>query len=105
MIRAKGEDFTYLAGLWDDWINKGTGEIISSCTVITHDAVESMGKIHNRMPAFLTRENMNLWLDKEIPFADKIELIKPVEEGFLEAVKINKVGDMDEYNSVVFDKH
>lgn len=70
--------------------------------MITHDAVESMGKIHDRMPAFLTADTLDMWLDKELPFSEKDKLIQPVAEGFLEAVKINKVGDVDEYNSVVF---
>ena len=101
-IRAKGQDFTLLAGLWEDWVNKETGEIITSCAVITHDAVESMGAIHDRMPAFLTKQGSDIWLDNELPLTERLKVIEPVGEGFLESVKINKVGDMEEFEHVVF---
>jgi putative SOS response-associated peptidase YedK len=39
---------------------KEAGEIVASSSVITHDAVESMGKIHDRMPAFLTKEESDI---------------------------------------------
>ena len=49
------------------------------------------------MPAFLSFENYKHWIDPEISFADKQELIKPVPCEFLQAVEIKKVGDEDEY--------
>jgi len=101
-IKQKGEDFTLLAGLWDDWVNKSTGEVVTSCTVITHEAVEAWGKIHNRMPAFLTREGSNIWLNNDIPLEERLEVIKPKGESFLESVKINQVGDVEEFEHVVF---
>ena len=101
-IKQKGEDFTLLAGLWNDWVNKATGEVHSSCTVITHEAVAAWGKIHDRMPAFLTREDSKIWLDDEIPLQDRLKVIQPVGEDFLESVKINTVGDMQEFEQRVF---
>lgn len=101
-IKEKGEDFTLLAGLWSDWVNKQTGKVITSCAVITHDAVESMGKIHDRMPAFLTKEGSDIWLNNKLPLEVRMNTILPVPEGFLEAVKINKVGDLEEFEHVVF---
>jgi putative SOS response-associated peptidase YedK len=101
-IRTKGEDFTLLAKLWDEWVNKETGEVIASCSVITHDAVESMGKIHDRMPAFLTRQGSDIWLNNELPLSERLKVIEPVGEGFLESIKIKTVGDMEEFEHVVF---
>lgn len=101
-IKQKGEDFTLLAGLWDDWVNKNTGEVITSCTVITHEAVESMGKIHERMPAFLSKEGSRIWLDNDLPLSERLKVIEPVPEGFLESCKINQVGDVEEFEHVVF---
>ncbi|WP_207536306.1 SOS response-associated peptidase [Desertivirga arenae] len=100
-IKQKGEDLTLLAGLWSDWVNKGTGEIISSCTVITHEAVAAWGKIHDRMPAFVTREDSKIWLDSEIPVQDRLKVIQPVGEDFLESVKIDTVGDIQEFEQKV----
>lgn len=54
-----------IAGIWNNWIDKSTGEIINTYTVITTEANELMSKIHNskkRMPLILTMENERNWL-------------------------------------------
>ncbi len=38
------------AGLYDDWINKETGEVKRSCTILTMEPNDFMKEIHNRMP-------------------------------------------------------
>lgn len=55
-----------LGGLWSEWVNKETGELIKSYTIVTTPANEFMSKIHNskkRMPLILTPQNENRWLD------------------------------------------
>lgn len=101
-IRQKGADFTSFAGLYNNWTNKQTGEIFKTCTVITHEAVEAWGKIHDRMPAFLTEETANIWLNKESAIEELMQAILPVSEDFLESVEINTVGDIDEFEHVIF---
>ena len=52
-------------GIWSEWIDKETGEIINSYSIITTEANEFMAEIHNskkRMPVILTEENENDWL-------------------------------------------
>jgi putative SOS response-associated peptidase YedK len=49
------------------------------------------------MPAFLTKEGSDIWLDNELSVTERLKVIEPVGEGFLESVKINKVGDMGEF--------
>lgn len=105
LIRSVDEPFTYMAGLWEDWTNKETGEIISSCSIITNDANEMMAKIHNtkaRMPAFVTWETAKIWLDNEISVTERLKAIEPVHNEFLRAVPINKVGDESEYANLQF---
>lgn len=53
------------AGLWSDWVDKSTGEIIKSYTIITTEANELMSTIHNtkkRMPIILAPSNEYDWL-------------------------------------------
>lgn len=53
------------AGLWSDWMDKTTGEIIKTYTILTTVANELMSRIHNkekRMPMILTKENEYDWL-------------------------------------------
>ena len=45
-----------MAGLYDEWINRSTGELVQTFTIITTEANELMAEIHNqkkRMPLLL----------------------------------------------------
>jgi len=58
------------AGIYSDWLDKQTGEIIATYSIITTEANEIMSKIHNikkRMPVVLSLENERKWLNGE-PF-------------------------------------
>jgi putative SOS response-associated peptidase YedK len=53
------------AGIYSTWIDKTTGEILNTYSIITTEANELMAEIHNtkkRMPVILTPENEKLWL-------------------------------------------
>ena len=52
------------AGLWDRWVNKMTGEIISSFSIITQKASGIMEHIHNsklRQPIIIDKRNRDKW--------------------------------------------
>lgn len=53
------------AGLWSEWIDKSSGEIIHSYTILTTEATGLMSEIHNsknRMPVILSKEYEKEWL-------------------------------------------
>ena len=53
------------AGLYDEWVNKETGEIINSCSIVTTSAKGIMKEIHNsklRMPVTLNMHSLTDWL-------------------------------------------
>jgi len=53
-----------IAGLWDQWTDPETGEVIESCTIITTDANEVLASVpHDRMPVILEGEARHVWLD------------------------------------------
>jgi putative SOS response-associated peptidase YedK len=54
------------AGLWEYWVDKETGEVIDSCTIITTKASSLLEKIHDRMPVIFEYEKAKQWLDPEI---------------------------------------
>ena len=65
-ISTEDEQFICAAGVWDDWVNKETGEVISSFTIITRDPpkfIDQMG--HDRCPLFLSNETGVEWLHAE----------------------------------------
>ncbi len=53
------------------------------------------------MPAFVTREDSKIWLDREIPVQERLKVIQPVGEDFLESVTIDTVGDIKEFEQKV----
>jgi len=59
------EPFAF-AGLWSEWTDKQSGEIINTFTILTTEANELMSKIHNtkkRMPVILSQNNETDWLN------------------------------------------
>lgn len=54
-----------LAGIWSDWLDRETGELMHTYSILTTDANEQMAIIHNskkRMPVILRPENEMEWL-------------------------------------------
>jgi len=83
-----------LAGIYNDWLNIQTGEIINSFSIITTQANPLMIKIHNskmRMPLILEKEVENHWIDPNLKQDELINLIKPFDERFMEAYTISKL--------------
>jgi len=60
IILENGDPFS-MAGIWDKWKNP-EGEIIHSFSIITTMANPMIGKIHDRMPVILKREDESKWL-------------------------------------------
>ena len=56
-----GEPFG-LAGLWESWTDKETGEVIDSTTLITTEASAFMEQLHHRMPVVLDPALATEWL-------------------------------------------
>lgn len=62
--KADDELFAF-GGIWSEWIDIESGEIIKTYSIVTTEANELMAKIHNtkkRMPLILKREEEATWL-------------------------------------------
>ncbi|HEY5470492.1 MAG TPA: SOS response-associated peptidase [Bacteroidales bacterium] len=65
-IYHSGNEILSLAGLYDEWTETATGDLIRTFSIITTDANELMAEIHNsakRMPAILDKSDETRWLD------------------------------------------
>jgi len=65
LITLPNDELFAFAGIWSEWANRITGEIIFSYSIITTQANKLMQEIHNskkRMPVILTKNNENDWL-------------------------------------------
>lgn len=79
-----------LAGLWDTWTNKDTGEEICSFSIITTVANPLLQEIgHHRSPVILSQEHEQEWLDKETPLAEVTSLLRPYPAEELNAYPIS----------------
>lgn len=72
-----------LAGLWSEWIDTTTGEILNTFSIVTTKGNELLSKIHNnpklkepRMPLILEESETTKWLH---PINDKLDQ-KQIEE-------------------------
>ena len=61
-FRARGGAKLALAGLWERWTDRQSGEIIESATLITMPATEQMAGVHHRMPVLVSTEHFAPWL-------------------------------------------
>jgi putative SOS response-associated peptidase YedK len=69
-----------LAGIYEQWTDPVADECLETFSIITTAANERMSWIHNskkRMPAILSLADAKRWLDREVPFADKKDMLKP----------------------------
>lgn len=60
-----------MAGLYEFWRNPGSDPgapdaWVTSCTIITTDATDDLGVIHDRMPVQVQREHWSAWLDPRL---------------------------------------
>jgi len=77
-----------LAGLWD--YNTRLAEPVLSCTVITREPNQIIGEVHNRMPVILTSEQANTWLETQLPYRTRAEVLQPIENSALLKLEIGK---------------
>lgn len=59
----------YMAGIWNEWVDKDTGEKIDGFAIVTTDANQVMAQIHNvkkRQPTILTQDLAWLWLMEDL---------------------------------------
>lgn len=77
------------AGLWDKWKNED-GKIIESCTIITTEANEVLGTVHDRMPVILAPEDYELWLDDDFRKGSlRQELLRPYPAAEMESYAVS----------------
>ncbi|MCJ7571482.1 MAG: SOS response-associated peptidase [Candidatus Thermoplasmatota archaeon] len=93
-IKLKDREVFSIAGLWDRWVNKNSGEEIYSYTIITTEANPLMAMIHNkkkRMPAILDKKDEEKWIKKTITKEETMDLLKPYDESNMTTYTISKM--------------
>ncbi|MBN1287585.1 MAG: SOS response-associated peptidase [Anaerolineae bacterium] len=89
-IRMKsGEPFAF-AGLWDTWHDRaGTGDSLTTCTIITTTPNAVVGPLHNRMPVILPPAAYDDWLQPGEYNSDRLRaLLAPYPADKMEAYPV-----------------
>lgn len=73
---ASGQPFA-LAGLWENWTDKDSGESLETTTIVTTDANAFMAPLHHRMPVILAAESATDWLAGSQELLDDVAAITP----------------------------
>jgi putative SOS response-associated peptidase YedK len=81
-----------MAGLYEIWRDPSRAEddperFRWTCTVITTDAEDSLGHIHDRMPLMVERDRWSQWLDPRV--GGELSLLVPAAPGRLEAYPVS----------------
>jgi putative SOS response-associated peptidase YedK len=68
-IRLKEKEYFYMAGIWQPWIDKETGETIDTLAIVTTEANFLMAQVHNtkkRMPTILSEDLGWEWMFNDL---------------------------------------
>ncbi|MGI4833028.1 MAG: SOS response-associated peptidase [Janthinobacterium lividum] len=77
-ILLQNEEPFAFAGLWDEWVDRASGEVHPTFTIITTEPNALMASIHNRMPVILPGpEAERAWLADDLGPAAHQQLLLP----------------------------
>jgi putative SOS response-associated peptidase YedK len=77
------------AGLWEEWIDPQSGEVVRTYTIITLPASERLAPIHDRMPAIMPRHLEKHWLDNSLSTSDLLSLITSYPDDLVHAYPVS----------------
>jgi putative SOS response-associated peptidase YedK len=85
-----------MAGLWSVWKDPVTGLWVTSAAVITTDANDDVGVLHDRMPVLLPRDTWATWLDPDERDQELLRsMLTPAPDGILDihavSLRVNDV--------------
>jgi putative SOS response-associated peptidase YedK len=93
-IRNAGGGVLPIAGLYEFWKNPDAlgddDPWLCTSTVITTEATDELGRIHDRMPMLVEPENWSTWLDPRVTDPQPLQrLLVPAAPGRLEAYPVS----------------
>jgi putative SOS response-associated peptidase YedK len=80
-----------MAGLYAVWRSPDApGGRLLSCTIITTEATDDVGRIHDRMPMLVEPDRFGAWLDPALTGPDEVRsLLVPAASGHLESYPVS----------------
>jgi len=75
-----------IAGLWDEWQDRASGERLKSCTMIITEPNKFVAEVHDRMPVLLSQGQFEPWLSG----GTGLEVLKPAADDLLQRWPVSK---------------
>ncbi|WP_344905260.1 SOS response-associated peptidase [Actinomadura meridiana] len=89
-IRPNDSAIMAMAGLYELW-KSPEDEWVWTCTVITTDAPDDLGRIHDRMPMVVEPSRWDAWLDPDLTDTEQVRgLLVPAMAGTMDAFPVSK---------------
>lgn len=91
LVYKKGKKRPFaMAGIWDEWIDQETGEILKSFAILTTAATPLMQKIpHHRSPLVLSEEDEKRWINDELSLDQITPMMAPFDDDEFNAYPIS----------------
>lgn len=65
------------AGIFDQWTNPSTGEVLLSFAILTCQALPPVNSVHDRMPVLIGKEKIRSWLSPLTPAQHVDDMMNP----------------------------
>ena len=103
---ASGEPFG-MAGLWELWKDRASGEWLESCTIVTTQPAASIMHLHDRMPVIVPHAAQAEWLDPGNEAVGHLDrLLVPYDAAALTARAVSRrVNDARNEGAELIDPH
>ncbi|SHJ64051.1 Putative SOS response-associated peptidase YedK [Malonomonas rubra DSM 5091] len=86
-IRKIDSSLFTVAGLWECWTDKASGEVVESCALLTTDSNSLLTPIHHRMPVIVGEKHYDEWLAGDSEHL--MRLLLPYEWDGFEAIQVS----------------
>lgn len=93
-IYRQDRDIFSFAGIWEEWVDHSTGELVKTFSILTTEANSLLEQIHNtkkRMPVILPQSIERRWLQDSLASEEIMAMVKPLQDGELAAHPISKL--------------
>ena len=87
-VSLKSGELFAVAGLWDRWKDKATGQSLETYTIITTDPNALMEPFHNRMPVIVKPEDFERWMAPADSARLPTDLLRPYPEDEMRVWKV-----------------
>lgn len=89
LIYCKNQRLFAMAGIWDSWIDKNTGEELRTFSIITTAGNEDTKHLHERMPVILPIEKQKTYISKSTNINEIQTLLKPYDLGEMKFMPVS----------------